>query len=81
MLPKFPNFVGVSIIPCGLVNTMETNIRGGTITFDPLRSLYFTRLQFSDLRGHTILLKILDNVDEVCVTVHVVLCVYIYGAV
>ena len=71
----------MGIIPCGLVNTMETNIWGGTITFDPLRSFYFTRLQFGDLRGHTILLKILDNVDEVCETVHVVLCVYIYGAV
>ena len=71
----------MGVIPCGLVNTMETNIWGGTITFDPLRSFYFTRLQFGDLRGHTILLKILDNVDEVCVAVHVVLCVYIYGAV
>ena len=70
MSTKFSNFVVIGIVTCFGVDSMKTNIRCGTITFDPSRTFYFTGWKFGHFRGHTIRLKIVNDVDQVGVRIH-----------
>ena len=65
----------MSVITCFGVDVMKTNIWCGTITFDPTSSSHFTGGEFSYFRGHTVLLKIFDDIHKVSETVHSVGCV------
>ena len=58
---------------------MKTNIWCGTITFDPTSSSHFTGGEFSYFRGHTVCLKIFDDIHKVSETVHWWLCLTSMG--
>ena len=70
MSTKFSNFVVIGIVTCLSVDVMKTNIRCGTITFDPSRTFHLTGWKFGYFRSNTIRLKIINDVDQVGVAVH-----------
>ena len=64
MSTKFANLVTMRVVTCLLVDSMETTIRCGSVTFEPTRLAGLSWFQDCDLRFNTIGTKFVDDVDK-----------------